>query len=177
MARGESLVGTGSLGFEPGLVSSSGEPVIVSSVIHDLDDDDVPLPTVARNRVKEPPERRQVLYEEILQPVPAPKRLRDSVLLHGFSVQAVCYQNRPERASPVRDGSSAGIGTRLQRHERLRRGWGQDHVFGTESHYSRGPFRIASRSSGEASGTQRRPLLPSATMPWPPRKSSATFKF
>ncbi len=44
------------------------------------------------------------------------------------------------------------------------------------SHYSRGPLRMASRSCGEASGTQISPLLPSATIPWWPRKASAALR-
>src|SRR3989475_2369671 len=145
-------------------------------MIHDFDDHDVPLAAIAHDRVEEPPERRQVLHEQVVQPMPVLQGLRYPVSVHALAGKAVGQENRLEGPNPAHNGGRARVRTRLELLERLCCRGRQDDVLGPQAHYSLGSLRIASRSSGEASGTQIRPLLPSAIMPWSPRKFTAAFK-
>src|SRR6058998_4405577 len=83
-----------------------------------------------------------------------PQRLRDAVLLHDFTVKTVRLEDRPEGANPAYNRRGGRGRTRFKRLQCLRCGAGQDNVPGPEAHYSLGPLWIASRSCGEASGTQ-----------------------
>lgn len=49
--------GTGLNGFEPRLATPQPEPSIVCLVVHNFNDNDVPLAAIAHDRVEEPPER------------------------------------------------------------------------------------------------------------------------
>src|SRR5437764_6243173 len=137
-------------------------PSIVGPLIHDFDDNGVPFAPIAHDRVEEPPERGQVFHEQVLQSMPVPQGLRDPVSFDDLAMKAVRQQNWLEGTDPAPNRRGVRVRTRLKFLEGLRCRGRQDDVLGPQAHYSLGPLRMASRSSCEASGTQSRPLLPSA---------------
>src|SRR5438552_11995048 len=108
--------------------------------------------------------------------MPVPQGLRDPVSFDDLAMKAVRQQNWLEGTDPAPNRRGVRVRTRLKFLEGLRCRGRQDDVLGPQAHYSLGPLRMASRSSCEASGTQSRPLLPSAIIPWSPRKFTAAFK-
>lgn len=158
------------------LADATTEPGIVRCMIGNLYDDDVAFPAVSHDCVEEPPERRQVLDVEVLKPILGPQTTRDPILLHDFAMKTVREQDRAEGADASGNRAEGWVRTPLKATEAFGCGTGQDDVSRAEPHYRRSPFRIASRSCGEASGTQTSPLLPSATIPSSPRKASAAFR-
>src|SRR3989442_3422375 len=101
---------------------------------------------------------------------------RNPVLLDDLAVKAIRKEDRFEGTNPARNGRRVWVRPRFEIFEGLGGGGRQDDVRGPQAHYSRGPLRIASRSSCGASGTQINPLLPSAIVPWSPRKLTAAFR-
>src|SRR2546427_7502708 len=155
---------------------ASREPSVIGLVIHDLHDHDISFSTVADDRVEEPPERSQVLDVEVLQAIRVPKDARDAILSHDLTVQAVGEEDGTEGSNSSCDRRGAAGRIPFEATQALGCGSREDDIPGTKPHYRRDPLRIASARSGEASGTQTSPLLPSATIPWSPRKASAALR-
>src|SRR5256885_4131672 len=158
------------------LASPSRKPSVVGLVIHDLHDHDISFSTVADERVQEPPERRQILDVAVLQAIRVPEDTRDAILFHDLTVQAVGEEDGTEGSNSSCDRRGAAGRIPFEATQMLGCGRREDDIPGTKPHYRRDPLRIASARGGEASGTQTSPLLPSATIPWSPRKASAALR-
>jgi len=162
--------------FSKRLAVASSKPSVVRPMVSDFNDDDVTLSAVADDRVEQPPERWQVLHVQIIQAVLVPQCPWDAVLLHDFSMETVREKDGTKGANAPRDRRIGRVSAPVETSETLRCGGRKNDVSGSKPHYSRGPLRIASRSSCEASGTQMSPLLPSAIIPWSPKKAIAAFR-
>ena len=91
-------------------------------------------------------------------------------------MKAVFEQDMPQVASFAGDALRVLCRSRVERPQRFGGSRGDQDLSGTRSAQSRTPLRMISRSCAEAGGTQRIPLLPSATLPSDARKARAAFK-
>src|SRR2546425_12122331 len=81
--------GTGLNGSAPRLAAPPSEPSVIHLVIDNFYDNDVPHPSVTRNRVEEPPKRWQVLHEYVLHSMFVLQEPRNPVLLDDLAVRPI----------------------------------------------------------------------------------------